>query len=96
MGEAPLGPSVDCESLHMKDESNVNTDRYVIALFDSTSAVLFAEGLLKEAGILYAVIPVPRHLSSDCGVCLRFPRDEHERVESLLAGRMSDYEIIAL
>jgi hypothetical protein len=31
---------------------------------------------LHRAGISAKLIPVPRHLSSDCGVCLRIDREE--------------------
>ena len=43
-----------------------------VALFYSLSSALRAEKLLKKEGITTKPIPVPRHLSSDCGICLRF------------------------
>ncbi len=67
-----------------------------VALFDSTSAVLVAERLLKDAGVAYKIIPVPRHLSSDCGVCIRVARDDQGRLEELLEGRLDDYELVVL
>ncbi|MDD5476096.1 MAG: DUF3343 domain-containing protein [Syntrophales bacterium] len=69
---------------------------YSIALFDSTSAVLFAEGILKEAGVSFKIIPVPRHLSSDCGVCLRFSVTDKKRVEELLSPIVGGFEIVPL
>ncbi|MBP8981262.1 MAG: DUF3343 domain-containing protein, partial [Syntrophobacterales bacterium] len=44
---------------------------FVVFLFPSVSHALTAEKLLKAAGITHKLIPVPRHISSDCGVCLR-------------------------
>ena len=67
-----------------------------VAIFDSTSAVLVAERLLKDAGVAYKIIPVPRHLSSDCGVCIRFDRADQGRLEELLEGRLDDYELVVL
>ena len=43
-----------------------------VVLFYSASGALRAEKLTKEAGLRVKLMPVPRHLSSDCGVCLRF------------------------
>lgn len=63
---------------------------YLIALFDSTSAALLGERLLKSAGVPYKVIPVPRHISSDCGVCVRFAPGDRERVTTLLADRVRE------
>ncbi|MFW6136069.1 MAG: DUF3343 domain-containing protein [Chloroflexota bacterium] len=46
-------------------------DRYTAVLVYSTSRALRAEKVLAGAGIDCKLIPVPRHLSSDCGVCVR-------------------------
>jgi hypothetical protein len=69
---------------------------YCVALFDSVSSTLLAEKHLKKAGILHKVIPVPRHISSDCGVCIRFSPDLRDRVEHALTGRVEYREICAL
>ena len=66
---------------------------YQVMLFKSVSHALLAEKILKKAGIAHKLIPVPRHISSDCGVCLRFTTDDRERIEHALAGRVS-YEKI--
>jgi hypothetical protein len=42
-----------------------------VVLVYSTSYALRAEKVLDQAGIACKLIPVPRHLSSDCGVCVR-------------------------
>ncbi len=47
---------------------------YTVILVPSTSHALRAEKILRAAGIDCKLIPVPRHLSSDCGVCVRIPR----------------------
>jgi hypothetical protein len=39
-------------------------------LFRSIHDVLKAESVLKSQGTLFELVPVPRTLSSDCGVCI--------------------------
>jgi hypothetical protein len=58
--------------------------RYSAVLFYSTSGALRAEKLLKGGGISIKLIPIPRHLSSDCGICLRFEHSEEARVRKVL------------
>ena len=48
----------------------VNDQDYV-AIFHSIHRVLRAEQLLKQAGARFLLIPVPRKLTSDCGLALR-------------------------
>jgi hypothetical protein len=52
--------------------------RYAVILVYSTSYALRAEKVLGQAGIPCKLIPVPRHLSSDCGVCVRIERTDQE------------------
>lgn len=63
-------------------------DRQAVVLFSSVSHALMAEKLLKQAGLPGKLIPVPRHLGSDCGVCLRFEAASRSRVESILSDRV--------
>ncbi len=51
---------------------------YAVILVYSTSHALRAEKILGGAGIACKLIPVPRHLSSDCGVCVRIGRSDAE------------------
>jgi len=55
-----------------------------VILFPSVHFALRAEKLMKQRGIPFKLIPVPRHISSDCGICLRFPWDRKEEVEAAL------------
>lgn len=70
-----------------------NDKNYCVALFDSVSHVMKAEKILKKAGVLYKLIPVPRSISSDCGVCLRFLPEEKETVVNALESIVSINEI---
>ena len=44
---------------------------YAVMLVYSTSHAMRFEKLLAERGIACKMIPVPRRISSDCGVCIR-------------------------
>ncbi|GAK53538.1 hypothetical protein U14_04804 [Candidatus Moduliflexus flocculans] len=57
----------------------MNSGQYAVILLQSTSHALRGEKILKQAGIASKLIPVPRILSSECGVCLRIRRDDQER-----------------
>lgn len=67
-----------------------------VVLFPSISHALVAEKRLKVEGIAFKLIPVPRHLSSDCGVCLRFPWEERDRVVAILGDGTGPPEIFPL
>ncbi|MBN2045415.1 MAG: DUF3343 domain-containing protein [Anaerolineales bacterium] len=58
--------------------------KHAVILVYATSHALRAEQLLAEVGIQGKLIPVPRHLSSDCGVCLRIDQSAMEIAGQLL------------
>ena len=62
---------------------------YQVMLFQSVSHALLAEKTLKNLGIPHKLIPVPRHISSDCGVCLRFSLKDRESILGSLAGKVA-------
>jgi hypothetical protein len=65
--------------------SNYNTGQiFGVVLFHSVQGALRAEKILLSAGVQHKLIPVPRHLSSDCGFCLRFVWNDRETVKQLL------------
>jgi soluble P-type ATPase len=53
-------------------------EQYIVILVYSTSYALRVEKVLAKAGISCKLIPVPRQLSSDCGVCVRIARADRE------------------
>ena len=57
---------------------------YAVVLVRSTSHALRLEKLLLRAGIACKPIPVPRHLSSDCGVCVRITLADESAVRKVL------------
>jgi hypothetical protein len=59
-------------------------DRYAVVLVHGTSHAIRAEHLLQRAGIACKLIPVPRHLSSNCGTCVRIDRDQVDAARRVL------------
>lgn len=55
-----------------------------IILFPSIHYVIKAEKLIKDKGIFFDLIPVPRHFSSDCGVCILFEWEKKEIILNVL------------
>ena len=58
--------------------------RHTVILVYSTSHALRAETILQGEGITCKLIPVPRHLSSNCGVCIRIQEADGERAMDML------------
>ena len=69
---------------------------YLAALFQSVSHVVRAERTLKEAHVPHKIIPVPRKISSDCGVCIRFLPEDSEALENTLMGKVETYTVRSL
>lgn len=65
---------------------------YSVILVYSTSHALRAEKLLKQAEIGCKLIPVPRHLSSDCGVCVRIEQLQKDPAREALETGGLEYE----
>ncbi len=73
---------------------STSTTEHVVLLLNGTSRALRAEKVLQRAGIACKLIPVPRHLSSDCGVCLRVAAaDGVAAREALAAAGMDDVAV---
>ena len=70
--------------------------KYIVFLFPSVSYALKAEKILKEQGISHKLIPVPRHIGSDCGVCLRVAADRQDAVAAALQGRVNWEKMVFL
>jgi hypothetical protein len=65
-----------------------------VILFPTSAHVMRAEKLLKDAGYSCRLIPVPRHLSSDCGICLVVLREESASASVLLNAKQVDYDTV--
>jgi hypothetical protein len=69
---------------------------YAVFLFPSVSHTLKAEKILKEQGIAHKLIPVPRHISSDCGVCLRVAVEQQGFAAGALQGLVTWERMVLL
>jgi hypothetical protein len=67
-------------------------EEHTVILLYSTSYAIRAETVLREAGIRSKLIPVPRHLSSDCGVCVRIERPDREVAQQALEAAKVEIE----
>jgi hypothetical protein len=65
-------------------------------LFKSVGYALKAEKILKAAEILHKLIPVPKQISSDCGICLRFEPSLQTAIQTALADKVEFEEICPL
>jgi hypothetical protein len=50
----------------------------------STSHAIRIEKLLKDIGLSCKLVPVPRRLSSDCGVCVRIDQQDLESAKKVV------------
>ena len=57
----------------------------IILIFRGTHQVLSAEKLLKRAGVAMRLIPVPRSLTSDCGLAIRLSPSGIDRARDVLS-----------
>ena len=57
-----------------------------VILFPSIHFVLQAEKMIKGKGFSIDLIPVPRQLSSDCGICMLIEWEQKEILYTLLEG----------
>ena len=63
----------------MKDKKSYN-----VILFKAVSYALKAEKILKKEGLPHKLIPVPKHISSDCGICLMIHLDVKDKIIAAL------------
>lgn len=59
-------------------------EEYAVILVYSTTHALRIEKLLGKRGLECKLIPVPRHLSSDCGICVRLRRADLEAARAAI------------
>lgn len=57
----------------------MNANYYYIMAFDTTTNVMQAESLLKQHFSI-AVMPIPREISSGCGLSLRFMGEDESHL----------------
>ncbi|MEA3503769.1 MAG: DUF3343 domain-containing protein [Bacteroidota bacterium] len=55
-----------------------------IFIFQSIHWVIKAEKHLVKEKIEYKIIPVPKHISSECGMCIECQKENIEAIKSVL------------
>ncbi len=68
--------------------------RHYVILVPSTSYAVRGEHVLSQKGIASKLIPVPRTLSSDCGVCIRVDADDLLAARAALDAARVPYDSI--
>lgn len=61
------------------------TEPALILIFRGTHQVLSAEKRLKGGRVPVRLIPVPRLLTSDCGLAIRIPLGQRDRAREILS-----------
>lgn len=56
-----------------------------ITTFDTTHMALFFEKSCRNAGLKVKIVPVPREISSSCGLACTYPCEDEEKVISIVA-----------
>jgi putative Se/S carrier protein len=57
---------------------------FSVILVHSTSHAMRITRLMKKKRLMWKLTPVPRHLSSDCGVCVRIRREDTGAARALV------------
>ncbi len=69
-------------------------DRDGVLIFHSIHKVMRAEKILRAAGLDVRLMPVPRQLSSDCGLSIAFRSCDRRAVEAALRSAGCPYEAL--
>jgi len=70
------------------------TELYAVILVHSTGHAIRVEKVLGRAGLTCKLIPVPRYLSSDCGVCVRIRRADQAAAQHILQAEKIEFNDI--
>jgi hypothetical protein len=57
---------------------------YSVILFHSNNHSIGMSNILKKNEIEHKMIPIPRHLSSNCGYCIKFENSKMDSVIKLI------------
>lgn len=56
----------------------------LLYLFKNTRAVILAQKAIYKLNIKCLIIPVPRSISSECGMCIETKKIEEVKIDSVL------------
>ena len=63
-----------------EDQSEANPSAKCLLVFASVHQVMKAEKILQKKGLKIDLVPMPREISSDCGVAVELPMELYEEV----------------
>ncbi len=69
-------------------------EQYNYMTFKSVSYAMKVEAALKKHNVKYKIIPVPRTISSSCGLCIRFCKDDLETFKTIILNNSLVYDQI--
>ena len=65
----------------------------VIIIFMNVRLVIKADKLLQQHQLVAKIVPVPEHISSECGMCIEINKAAWPRVQQLLIEHGIEYAI---
>jgi putative Se/S carrier protein len=66
-------------------------NKFSVILFYSNNYALWTAKILKDAGYFNKMTPVPRHLSSDCGYCVKIKSKDHLSIKTIINKKKIEY-----
>lgn len=69
-------------------------DKSHVILFESNNYAVWCNDELSQNGISAKMVTVPRHLSSDCGYCVKIDSKDVELVKNIMIDQEIEYEDI--
>ena len=67
---------------------------FSVILFHSSNHSIRMSNILKKNSIQHKMIPVPRHLSSECGYCVRIKSSDNEIILKLIEANNVEFDRI--
>ena len=67
-------------------------DKFCVMTFKSVSYSIKFEKKMKEHGMKVKLVPVPRSISSSCGMCGKFDCSQREEIERICIESKVKYE----
>ncbi|MCD6112721.1 MAG: DUF3343 domain-containing protein [Bacteroidales bacterium] len=64
----------------------------MLFLFESTHAVMKAERICIKNDVYYKIVPVPRSISSQCGMALEVKKESEDILSKLLEENKLNFE----
>ena len=66
--------------------------QFTVILVHSSSHAMRIELMLHQKGINCKLIPVPRHLSSNCGLCVQIDKSDQPAAEEVVKASKLDIQ----